>query len=191
LPVRKPPAEAREPIADAADAALLARLRRRETLALAALTHRHGPALARAAYLHLGDTHAADDAVQDTLLAAWDAAPRTTEGTALRPWLLGILLNRCRKMWRSHTRRRRREQAAAQLRAAAGADEVTHVDEQLEALRDALMRLDEPLRCVVILRHQQGLSVADTAAVLRVPPGTVKSRSHKAIAMLRRLMCES
>jgi RNA polymerase sigma-70 factor (ECF subfamily) len=165
---------------------LLARLRMRDESALAQLARAYAPALTRAAYLHLGDAHAAEDAVQDALIAAWDAAGRTSDQTPLWPWLLGIVFNGCRKQLRSLSRRRRRERRAFALRQLdAGRAPEAHDADQLHLMRAALLDLAEPLRCVVILRYEQGLSVTETAAALELPEGTVKRRCHDAIQKLR------
>lgn len=183
---------AREGVASAEAVAcgeLLARLRGRDRAALGQIVGRHGAAMARAAYLYLGDAHAAEDAVQDAMLAAWDAAKRTNGDTPLRAWLLGIVLNRCRKHRRTAARRRRREQAHHELKLAdATPMRDDGFDEQVDRVRAALAELTEPLRCVVILRYEQGLSVAQTAAALGVPEGTVKRRCHDALAKLRVLL---
>jgi RNA polymerase sigma-70 factor (ECF subfamily) len=163
---------------------LFGRLRRRQREALGRLVREYGPALVRAAYLYLGDRHAAEDVAQDTLIAAWDTAKRARPETKLRPWLFGILFNRCRKHRRSLGRRLRRERSAAARRQAEG-DSVGHEDDSVERLGEALARLDEALRAVVILRYERGLSVAQTAEALGLPEGTVKSRTHAAIRKLR------
>ncbi|MFW6155050.1 MAG: hypothetical protein ACOC95_07540 [Planctomycetota bacterium] len=58
---------------------MLRRLRRRDDEALTRLVETHGTVLTRAAWLHLGDDPAAEDAVQGTPLAAWDGAKRKRE----------------------------------------------------------------------------------------------------------------
>ncbi len=170
--------------APAEPAGLLDRLRGRDEAALAQIARMYGDRLTRVAYLHLSDAHAAEDAAQDALIAAWDGAGRTGTQTPLWPWLLGILFNRCRKHMRSLSRRRRREMAAHELRMSHGAADPV-VDDRIELVRAALAGLSEPLRCVVILRFEQGLSVADTAAALNVPEGTVKRRCHDALGAVR------
>jgi len=144
----------------------------------------YGSALTRAAYLHLGDGHAAEDAVQDALLAAWDAAGRTDQHTPLWPWLIGIVFNHCRKHLRTLSRRRRRERHANAMRLTVSQGAEANAD-RLALIRDALLGLPEPLRCVVIARFEQGLSVAQTAVALSLPEGTVKRRSHEAVGKLR------
>lgn len=172
--------------AAAHDAQLLEGLRQRQPNALAATVQRHGATLMRAAFLYLRDGHSAEDAVQETFLAAWDSAPRAGPATSLRPWLLGILANRCHKHIRSASRRRQREDIAAGM--AAGNAKAAPDGEELAALRDALDRLDGDHRAAVILRFWQGLSIEETAEALKVPPGTVKSRCYVAVRRLREWM---
>ena len=166
---------------------LLTSLRKRGRAALERLAERFGPELARAAYLYLGDAHAAEDVAQETLIAAWDGARRCRHETRLRPWLFGILFNQCRKYRRSLWRRIRRERVAARRRVEAH-DGGRENDEQLEMLRQALGKLDDGLRAVIILRFGQNFSIAQAAEALDLPEGTVKSRTHSAIQKLREYM---
>jgi len=188
-PLRYPAHDGAEDLRSVGDQELLSRLRDGRRAALAELTERYGGPLSRVAYLHLGDGHAAEDAAQDALLAAWDAARRTDRDTALWPWLLGIVANRCRKHLRTLTRRRRRESFAGHKRngeTAHDASAAAEHEDRLAALSRALSRLDDNHRLVVILRYEQGLSVSDVADALRVPAGTIKRRCHTAIRKLRR-----
>lgn len=170
------------------DRTLLSRLRSRDRDALEELARRYGDALNRAAHVYFGDPHDAADVAQDTLLAAWDGVRRVRDDTDLRPWLFGILFNLCRKRQRSWIRRRRRERRAAEQRRQEADGARGDVEERLERLRGCMDRLEEPHRAVVVLRYVQGLSVAETAAALGVPEGTVKSRTHAALAKLRQEM---
>ena len=169
------------------DEELLQRLRLRDRDALRDLAERYGQALTRAAYLYLGDAHAGEDVAQETLIAAWDGARRAREGTQLRAWIFGILFNQARKYRRSLWRRLRREQAAALRTHSTDADQTEH-RERVEILRQAMGKLDEALRAVIIMRYEQGLSVAETGEALGLPEGTVKSRTHTAKEQLRKHM---
>ena len=166
---------------------LLARLRRSEQAGLERLVERYGPHLTRAAYLYLGDTHAADDVAQETLIAAWEGARRCRDETRLRAWLFGMLFNQCRKHRRSLWRRIRRERLAAERRPKEHSEDHKN-DGQLEMLHLALGRLDDDLRAVIILRFGQDFSIAQAAEALDVPEGTIKSRTHSAIQKLRENM---
>jgi RNA polymerase sigma-70 factor (ECF subfamily) len=174
-------------IAQAAHASLLARLRARERAALEDLALQFSQQLTRAAYVYLGDSDAAQDAAQDTLIAAWDGASRTSEQTRLRPWLFGVLFNSCRKQLRSLARRRKREQRASRNEAEISVSGSPDGDEHAR-LQHALAALPEDFRQVVVLRFEQQFSVEETAHALGIPQGTVKSRLHAALEKLRALM---
>lgn len=156
-------------------------LRRRRESALEAVVQTFGQGLSATAFALLADRSLAQDAVQETFIAAWDGARRARPQSQLRPWLYGILLNRCRKLQRS-ARRRRRHERARRTRAAPPAPDATSTDR----LAEALDRLVEGQRAVIVLRFQQGLSVAETSAALEIPEGTVKSRCAAAIGKLRK-----
>lgn len=159
---------------------LLARLRERDRAGLEEVAREFGDELTRAAYLYLGDYHAAADVSQETLIAAWEGAPRTGVETRLRPWLFAILFNIARKELRARVRRTKREAEFAGRPRRSGA-----TGDEIEDLRRAMRKLDPPRREVIILRFERELSVAETAAALEIPAGTVKSRTHTALARLR------
>lgn len=169
-------------------AALLAGMRRKDRQAFTLVIQNFSHGLTKAAYLYLGDGHDAEDAVQETFLAAWDAARRTSDLTNLSHWLFGILMNRCRKHIRSTQRRRKRDRQAVQDRLASGAPAGPEDAGKLIALQSALTLLSPKHREVVILRYYEGLSVDATGEAMGIPPGTVKSRCHVALSQLRSII---
>lgn len=106
-----------------------------------------------------------EDAVQETLRRAWEKRDRLREPSALRAWLIRILLNVCRDIQREH----RRQIPVEQL-----PDRPQQAGEHL--LMDALMTLPPKYRAVIILHHAEGFEVAEMAHMLGIPQGTVKSR---------------
>jgi RNA polymerase sigma-70 factor, ECF subfamily len=74
-----------------------------ERLSEQALTE-HRPVLFRYALLQLRDNELADDAVQETLLAAWQSSSNFEGKAGLRTWLIGILKHKIADHWRSSTR---------------------------------------------------------------------------------------
>jgi RNA polymerase sigma-70 factor, ECF subfamily len=165
---------------------LLQQIRIGDRDAFAKMVQMYSAVLTKMAWIYVGDAQSAEDAVQETLLAAWDAARRKREDASLKAWLFGILANRCHKYLRTAGRRRKREQAAA--KADAAPPEADRDDLRLQIVRDAMLRLEKEHREVVILRFWQDLSVEETAAALGIPAGTVKSRCHVAIGRLREMM---
>ncbi|MFC7624810.1 RNA polymerase sigma factor [Microlunatus sp. GCM10028923] len=157
-----------------------------ERAAFADLVRIHAPVAKRAAVLW-GAGAEADDVVQEAFVKAFRAMPRFRAGQEFRPWLLRIVINEARNLHRGRTRREQREQRWW------GDRTVSHPDTEAmvitavsaETLGAAVDRLPEPLRAVVICRYLLELSEAETAASLRVPRGTVKSRLSRALVRLR------
>jgi len=170
-----------------AERALFRRLRSRDVAALEEMCSGHGDGVRRLAWLMVGDAAAAEDIAQDALVAAWDGAGRAAEDTRLGVWLAGIAVNLCRVEIRKRARRRRRETVAAVLRDG----EVTHSaerDDEARRVREAVMRLEPELREVIVLRFLRQMPVADAAAALGIPEGTVKSRTHTGLQRLRGML---
>jgi RNA polymerase sigma-70 factor (ECF subfamily) len=158
---------------------------RREALAYADALH----SLAR--YLTGADTDA-EDLVQETYARAFTAERRFEAGTNLKAWLFRILRNTFVDQYR-RLRDGPIDAGAAvpeDLSGAARASELERLGgvapRDLEA---AMMALSEDGRTVILL-DLEGLTEAETAAVLGCAVGTVKSRLARARALLRRLLAD-
>ncbi|MGD9702575.1 MAG: sigma-70 family RNA polymerase sigma factor [Acidimicrobiia bacterium] len=147
----------------------------------------HGNELYRAARRLTGDAHHAEELVQETFLRAWRAADRFDEQLgSLRTWLFGILRNLAIDHARAEAVRPLRAVDPAVL---PPADESTadEIDRVLLAwqVEEALGRLGADHRRVLVEVHLRGRAIADVAAELGVPGGTVKSRVYYALRALR------
>lgn len=131
------------------------------------------------AYVIAGSAADAEDATQDALVKAWRALGRFRAGEPFRPWLLHIVANEARNRRRSAGRRLR-----LALRAAC---EPVNSDVESRALLEALNELPEDAQAVLACRYLLGLSEQETAVALDVAPGTVKSRTSRALERLREL----
>ena len=135
--------------------------------------------LLRAAYLLTGDLHRAEDLVQEALVKVamrWDRL-RGGNPTA---YARTIIVRDNISWWR-----RRREVLVDPGDQLATSVAVSSDPEAALVVRRALQRLTPAQRAVVVLRHFDDLSVEETAAILRVAPGTVKSQNAAALARLR------
>jgi RNA polymerase sigma factor (sigma-70 family) len=143
----------------------------------------------RTAYVFCGSADDAEDAAQDAFVKAWRALGRFRHGAPFKPWLLQIVANEARNRRRSAGRRARltlRVASEASSGDAAPSPEVSVLaGEQRSALLNAVESLPDDARDVVVCRYLLDLSEEETATVLDVARGTVKSRSSRALERLR------
>jgi RNA polymerase sigma-70 factor (ECF subfamily) len=169
---------------------LIQRARQGDELAWADLVRQHQTAIFRLAYLLLGDPDDAEDAAQEAFIRAYRALESFDTSRPLRPWLLRITANLAHNRQRSLGR-----YWAALKRFGRLQDEGTLHPEarsqqsfQAQTLRDAVSRLKQSDQEVIYLRYFLNLSVEETAQAIDAAPGTVKSRSHRALKRLRALI---
>jgi RNA polymerase sigma-70 factor (ECF subfamily) len=126
-----------------------------------------------------------DDLVQETLTRAWRYRSTFDAGRELGPWLRGTAL----RVAFDHRARLQRRPPMSSLeiepaaRATQAADESMDASESVEFL---LVRLDASERDVLVRFHRLGQSIAEIAAALDRPVGTVKSQLHRARRKLAR-----
>ncbi|MDQ2782790.1 MAG: sigma-70 family RNA polymerase sigma factor [Actinomycetota bacterium] len=151
---------------------------------LRALHDRYGCALWTYAVGLTGGDHArAQDVVQETLLRAWRQQVVLDEtGGSARGWLFTVARRIAIDEWRAA--RRRPELVTDRLPERPVEDGTDRaVDRQLVLAALRTLSLDH--REVLLDCYFRGSSVADAAARLGIPPGTVKSRTHYALHALR------
>ncbi len=177
------------PNSAATDDELIAAAADGSDVAFASLVDRHADAAFRAAWLVLRDTDDARDAVQEAIISIHRSLYRFRRGEPFRPWLLRIVGNRARNHLRAAGRRGRAtgRAAAEPMRAAASPSPeamALHL-ERRQAVLAAIEELGRDDRVVIGARYFAELSEAETAALLGVARGTVKSRLSRARARLR------
>lgn len=165
------------------DAALVAHARAGDHEAFAVLVHRHAPMAVRTAAL-LGAGANTEDVVQEALVKAYKSLDRFRDDRPFRPWLLRIVANEAHNAHRSSVRRTAREQRLLPPELLDPAGVVEHREEKEQVLA-AVGRLPDKLRTTVTCRYLLELDEAETAVVLGVPRGTVKSRLSRGLARLR------
>jgi RNA polymerase sigma-70 factor (ECF subfamily) len=155
-----------------------------------ALCEEHGEALyAHALRLSSGDRQRAEDIVQETLVRAWKHPDLLDpERGSARAWLFTTARNLSIDAWRRRSARAP-EVITDTLPETSSVDEA---DRAVEAwlIAEALDRLTPAHRQVLVECFYRGRSVADAAARLGIPPGTVKSRTYYALRALRLVLAE-
>ena len=130
---------------------------------------RHGARLHRYLRVELRHESDAQDALQESLTAAWRGLPGLRRADRFWPWLVGIASHKAADI---HRRRRRDAEPEPGL---------THEDDDLLLeTREALSALPAQQREALLLRYLLGLTEEEAAAALGVRVGTIKSRCSRA-----------
>lgn len=154
-----------------------------EVDAYAVLVRRHAPIAMHTAAL-LGAGSDAEDVVQEAWVKAYRSLGGFRTGEPFRPWLLRIVANEAHNHHRAAVRRGARERRVLPVELADPALEVSERETVAQLLR-AVGRLPDKLRTVVTCRYLLELDEAETAHVLAIPKGTVKSRLSRGLSRLR------
>jgi len=142
------------------------------------------PALVRVAYLLTGDQHAAEDLVQSALAktyARWSSLRHEDPEGYVR-----VVMYREQISWWRRLSRIREIVSAAPTDVACP-DPSGHADLRL-VMRDAVRDLPPAQRSVIVLRYYEDLSESQVAQILGCSIGTVRSRTHRALRKLRKLL---
>ena len=153
---------------------------RRDALAL--LYQRYYAELVRLAFSLTGDWGTAEELAQETFVRAWRSWGNIRDQQAAPAYLRATLVNLARKALRHRSRERPAWPDVGDPRPA---DPGASID-----MLRALARLPVRKRACVVLRFYFDLSEAETAAVLGVSVGTVKSQTAKALRRLGQLLAE-
>ncbi|MDI1464115.1 SigE family RNA polymerase sigma factor [Catellatospora sp. KI3] len=148
-------------------------------------------ALARTAYLLTGDRHQAEDLLQDTLARVAERWTAVSRGGDPEPYVRRMLYTRAIDGWRGRQRRAALDTTEARQRPELRGrpDDADTVTRRL-VLRDALARLTQRQRAVLVLRFYEDLTEVQTAEALHCSPNTVKSQTRHALERLRQLAPE-
>lgn len=189
------------PDAFADDAVLVEGLRAGDEAAYEALVRSQGGRLLAVTRRMLGDEDEARDAVQETFLSAFKSIDRFQGEARLSTWLHRIAVNHA--LMRLRSRRRHPEEkiddllptyrddghlAAPATPWRALSDEELESEEVRGRVREAIARLPEGYRTVLLLRDIEELDTAEVAAQLGMTKNAVKTRLHRARMALRELL---
>ena len=173
------------------DADIVRLARQGDEIAWESLVRAHQTPVFRLAYLLLGSADEAEDVTQETFIRAYRSLGRFDTTRPLRPWLLKIATNL------AHNQRRSMGRYLAALgrlfqfeRGSIGVPAEVQGDQHQEAeeLWRAVRTLGQADQQIIYLRYFLGLSVDETAEAMGLVQGTVKSRLHRALDRLRKVI---
>ena len=177
-----------KPLRQLTDEQLMARAKAGNDTAFEELYHRFARRLKGFFFLQLGgDEELAADATHDVFLRVYEARNRYQEGKSVSTWLFTIAYNICRNHYRSNA-------YETQLSATLDAEPISEeqIEVQLdaaaldEALAQVLSELPPPLHQLFSLHYQEELTIPQVAEIVGIPEGTVKSRLHKTMNIIRK-----
>lgn len=177
-----------KPLRQQTDEQLMTRAAAGSDTAFEELYRRYARRLKGFFFLQLGgDEDLAADATHDVFLRAYEARSRYQEGRRVDTWLFTIAYNICRNHYRSNA-------YEAQFLANLDAEPVTNqqIEVQLDqaaldkALAMVLAELPAPLHQIFSLHYQEELTIPQIAEIVGVPEGTIKSRLHKTMNIIRK-----
>ncbi len=163
--------------------------------AFAEIMRRHRQSIFRMIRACVGGSEDALDLLQETFVAAHQAMPRYDGNRSMRAWLSAIALNKCRDWGRKRSVRRFLSFATsigAEAEAVAhdqvGADVVAGDRQELDRVTKAIAGLPVSLKESLVLRTVEGLSQAETAAILSISEKAVETRVYRARAKLLEIL---
>lgn len=171
---------------------LIERSKDGDVAAFEQLVRAHQGIAIRMAYLVVRDHAEAEDVTQDAFVKAHGALPRFRAGSPFRPWLLKIVrneaLNRVRSSKRRHQLALREASDPVSGGAAPSPETVVVTSADRARVLAAIDELPERYGAVLTHRFVLELSEEETATVLGIPRGTVKSRTSRGLARLREIV---
>ncbi len=177
---------------------LLRRLRDRDERAFRELIEAHRDRVFNITFRMLGNKHEAEDVAQEVFITVFKTIETFREESKFSTWLYRVTVNHCKN--RIKYLARRHDQNRDELddthtegvNGAPVAPPPSTPDRALEGvqmeklLQEAIAKLDEEHREVVVLRDVEDLSIEEICEITGLPSGTVKSRLHRARNELRK-----
>jgi len=167
------------------DASLVGRCLRGDADAVQTLIERFHAEVYGLCVRLLGHRHDAEDVSQEVFLRIFRSLERWDSSRPLKPWIMGITVNRCRT-WL--TQRARRPELVDYLHETAACPAADDSAELLHEIRAALAELRPEYQTVFVLFHEHGQPYEEIAQALERPVGTIKTWLHRArLEILERL----
>lgn len=144
-----------------------------------ALIRQYTPNMYRLSRGMLRSSADAEDAVSEAVLRAWENLERLKKPESFKAWIMQITANEARKIYH-HTRR---------VSCVESVEEIAPVfSDDHHELWDAVMKLDDGYRAVIILYFYDRLSIREISRALHIAEGTVKSRLSRGKKLLREVL---
>ena len=178
---------------------LLRRLRDRDERAFRELLESHRDRVFNITFRMLGNRHEAEDVAQEVFITVFKTIDTFREESKFSTWLYRVTVNHCKNrikyLSRRHDKNRDELDESTDTDGVNGAiaapaprspDKALESQQTEKQLLDAIAKLDDDQRVVVVLRDVEDLSIEEICEITGLPDGTVKSRLHRARLELRK-----
>ncbi len=159
---------------------LVKKAQRGDAEAFIALIEECKMTLRRVAYGYLANDEDVADAIQDTILAAYEHINTLKRGEHFKTWIVRILINNCTKVWRQKKRN-----ISLEKEEHFEYDGRTDVQQSNVEFRELLMSLPEDSRTIFQLYYGEQFTTKEIAAILDMNENTIKSKLHRGKEQLR------
>ena len=164
---------------------LVRRAKKRDPDAFTELMQLHEKDMYRTASAILPQDADIADAIQETILTAWEKIDTLQKNRYFKTWMIRILINKCKDILRSGRRMICVEELPEQA-----AKDTVEAEANLE-WKEALWGLDEKYRLIVVLFYAEGLRTAEIGKLLQLPDSTVRTRLARGREQLARYYAET
>ena len=130
----------------------------------------------------LSNEHDIEDAIQNTIIKAYEKINTLKKNEFFRTWLVRILINECNEIIRRNNR-------VVSINESNHEERYNDCYENID-LTKAINSLSEELRVTTVLFYFEDMSIKDIASILNIPNGTVRSRLSRARKILREVIGE-
>ncbi len=159
---------------------LVRKAQRGDAEAFIALMEECKMTLRRVAYGYLGNDEDVADAIQDTILAAYEHLDTLKRGEHFKTWLVRILINNCTKTWRQ----KRRNVSLENEQAFGHTESIDRGKADVE-FKELILSLPEDSRAIFQLYYGEQFTTKEIAAILDMNENTIKSKLHRGKEQLR------
>lgn len=155
---------------------------------LVRLMNEYGDAILRMCFLYLKDYHLAEDAAQETFIKAMKSYSSFQHKSDEKTWLTRIAINCCKSTMRTRWFKMIRTDSSDNLTE----DSTNQIEEffKKESLTNAIMKLNENERKLIILYYYQELPVKEIAIIVGKKENTVNQQLRRAREKLKRILKE-
>ncbi|MGH7695762.1 MAG: RNA polymerase sigma factor [Gemmatimonadaceae bacterium] len=161
------------------DRELATRAARGDMVAFETLYRRHSSRVHAICLRLTADRHRAEEAVQDVFVRLWERLGSFRGESAFSSWLHRLAINTVLQTMRSTRRREARVMTSDDAQLEDAPIRTLAVEERID-LEDAIARLPQHVRTVVVLHDIEGFTHEEIALMMSVPPGTIRSQLSRA-----------